>query len=62
MRGSFTTLGLPEQLVTDNGPSLTSEEVAQFLWMNRIKHITTAPYHPRLNGLVEELRRPSRED
>ena len=26
MRSTFATLGLPEQLVTDNGPSFTSEE------------------------------------
>ena len=30
MRSSFATLGLPEQLVTDNGPSFTSEEFAKF--------------------------------
>ena len=53
MRSSFATLGLPEQLVTDNGPSFTSEEFALFLQMNGIKHITTAPYHPGSNGLAE---------
>ena len=53
MRSSLATLGLPEQLVTDNGPSFTSEEFAEFLQMNGIKHTTTAPYHPGSNGLSE---------
>ena len=53
MRSSLATLGLPEQLVTDNGPSFTSEEFAEFLQMNGIKHTTTAPYHPGSNGLAE---------
>ena len=52
-RSSFATLGLPEELVTDNGPSFTSEEFAKFQRMNGIKHITTAPYHPGSNGLAE---------
>ena len=31
MRNTFATLGLPEQLVTDNGTSFTSEEFRQFM-------------------------------
>ena len=53
MRSSFATLGLPEQLVTDNGPSFTSEEFAEFLRMNGIKYITIAPYHPGSNRLAK---------
>ena len=53
MRSSFATLGLPEQYVTNNGPSFTCEEFAEFLRMNGIKHITTAPYHLGSNGLAE---------
>ncbi len=53
LKSRFATLGLPVQLVTDNGPSFTSEEFAEFLLMNGIKHITTAPYHLGSNGLAE---------
>ena len=53
MRSSFATLGVPEQLVTDNGPSFTSAEFAQFVRNNGVRHVTTAPYHPSSNGLAE---------
>ena len=53
MRSSFATLGLPEQLVTDNGPSFTSGEFRQFMRNNGVHHITTSPYHPSSNGLAE---------
>ena len=53
MRSSFAFLGLPEQLVTDNGPSFISAEFVQFVWNNGVRHVTTAPYHPGLNGLAE---------
>ncbi|XP_038635084.1 uncharacterized protein K02A2.6-like, partial [Scyliorhinus canicula] len=50
---SFSTHGLPEVLVTDNGTQFTSEEFARFMKMNGIRHIRTAPYHPASNGLAE---------
>ena len=53
MRSTFATLGLPEQLVTNNGPSFTSEEFRQFMQNNGVHHIMTSPYHPSSNGLAE---------
>ena len=53
MRSSFATLGLPEIMVTDNGPAFTSMEFAQFMQRNGIRHVKTAPYHPASNGLAE---------
>ncbi|XP_038635590.1 uncharacterized protein K02A2.6-like, partial [Scyliorhinus canicula] len=53
IRLSFSTHGLPEVLVTDNGIPFTSEEFARFMKMNGIRHIRTAPYHPASNGLAE---------
>ena len=53
MRSTFATFGLPEQLVTDNGPSFTSAEFQQFMQSNGIHHIRTLPYHPASNGLAE---------
>ena len=53
MRSTFATLGLPEQLETNNGPSLISEEFQQFMRTEYMHHITTSPYHLSLNGLAE---------
>lgn len=53
LRSMFARFGLPEHLVTDNGPQWTSNEFALFCKNNNIRHIFTAPYHPASNGLAE---------
>ena len=53
LRMIFATHGLPQKIVTDNGPSFTSEEFRKFVQSNGIKHVTSAPYHPATNGLAE---------
>ena len=47
----FTIQGLPQQLVSDNGPQFVSDQFAQFLKQNGIKHFRSSPYHPSTNGL-----------
>ena len=49
----FARFGLPETVVTDNGPGFVSQEFEQFLKNNGIYHTTSAPYHPASNGLAE---------
>ena len=53
LRIVFATHGLPQKVVTDNGPSFTSEEFRTFMSLNGIVHVTTSPYHPSSNGLAE---------
>ena len=55
LRRLFASYGLPEQLVSDIGPQLVSDEFQEFLKMNRIKHLRSAPYHPSSNGLAERF-------
>ncbi|XP_043242963.1 uncharacterized protein K02A2.6-like [Amphibalanus amphitrite] len=53
MRDIFARLGLPVQLVTDNGPQFASQEFAAFVRSNGIRHTRVAPHHPSSNGLAE---------
>jgi transposase InsO family protein len=53
LRTVFATHGLPEVLVSDNGPAFSSTEFREFTQRNGIKHLTSAPYHPASNGLAE---------
>ena len=53
LRSMFTTHGLPHILVSDNGAAFTSLEFKQFLKQNGIRHLTSTPYHPATNGMVE---------
>ena len=53
LRRIFATFGLPDSLVTDNGPSFVSHEFEQSLQLNGIRHKTSPPYHPSSNGLAE---------
>ena len=55
LRKLFAQFGLPEQLVTDNGPQFVAEEFEKFLKLNGIKHLRSAPYHPATNGEAERF-------
>jgi len=50
---TFASLGLPEIIVSENGPSCASTEFSDFLKSNGIQHIITILYHPAANGLAE---------
>ena len=53
LRHVFSSLGLPEHIVTDNGSQFTSMEYQKILGDNDLHHTTTAPGHPATNGLAE---------
>ena len=55
LREIFATHGIPKVVVSDNGPSFVSAEMQEFFTKNGIKHISTPPYHPASNGLVERM-------
>ena len=49
----FAVHGIPEHLVTDNGPQFVAEEFETFTKRNGIKHVKSVLYHPALNSLTE---------
>ena len=61
LRYLFARFGLPEEIVTDNGPQFRSHEFAEFLCCHDIRHSTTVPYNPSANGMVERLNRTLKE-
>ena len=54
MKMTFSSLGLPQILVTDNGPAFSSQEFATFIKANGMKHVTSILYHLAFNGLAEK--------
>ena len=55
LQDPFATFGLPEQIVSDNGPPFNSQDISTFMKLNGIKHIRSTPYQPSTNGLAERF-------
>ena len=55
LREIFSRHGLPEMIVSDNGPQFTAQEFKDFCLRNGIMHRTTAVYKPSINGQAERL-------
>ena len=53
----FARYGLPQAVVTDNGPQFVSRELEEYLKERDVHHYTTAVYNPQENGLVERFNR-----
>ncbi|GJQ67554.1 hypothetical protein Trydic_g8364 [Trypoxylus dichotomus] len=49
----FSMNGLPSQIFSDNGPPFNSKEFHIFTKEYGIKVVTSSPYYPRSNGMVE---------
>ena len=51
----FSTYGVPQVLVHDNGGNFTAKFTSLVMKTMGIHQIKTAPYHPEANGLIEQL-------
>ncbi|RXN04227.1 putative protein K02A2.6-like protein [Labeo rohita] len=55
LQGLFSRYGVPNIIVSDNGPQFCAEEFSVFLKSNGVQHIRSAPYHPSSNGQAERF-------
>ena len=51
----FSRLGIPKEIVTDQGSNFLSSLMNQLCKLLSIEKIKTSPYHPQANGLVENF-------
>ena len=49
----FSRIGLPQEILTDQGVQFTSELMEKVMELLKIRKLITTPYHPQCNGLVE---------
>ena len=53
LMATFSRFGVPDSLVTDNGPCFASSEFAKFVDQWNFQHITSSPRYPQSNGKTE---------
>ena len=49
----FAKHGIPEEVITDNGPQFIAESFSKFSHDYQFRHITSSPYYPISNGEAE---------
>ena len=49
----FARVGIPKEILTDQGSNFTSKLLKEIYKLLHIKGITTAPYYPQTDGMVE---------
>ena len=52
-KGIFARHGIPEVVVSDNGPQYSSEVYAAFARQFQFEHVTSSPHYPQSNGEAE---------
>ncbi|XP_041466400.1 uncharacterized protein LOC121416935 [Lytechinus variegatus] len=51
----YSRVGIPREVLTDRGSQFTSELMKEVSRLLSIRQMTTTPYHPACNGLVERF-------
>ena len=51
----FSRMGVPQEILTDRGTQFTSDLMREVGRLLSLKQMTTTPYHPMCNGLVEKF-------
>jgi len=55
MMSVYSRMGIPTEILTDQGRQFTAKYLNEVNDLLRIHHLTTTPYHPQCNGLVESF-------
>lgn len=53
LKGIFSRFGIPEKVLSDNGPQYASHEFDTFANQWDFDHVTSSPRYPLSNGLAE---------
>ena len=51
----FSKVGVPQEILTDMGTQFVSDVMKEVTRLLSIKQLTSSPYHPICNGLVEKF-------
>lgn len=54
LKSIFSRHGIPQSLVSDNGPQYDSREFKEFVAHYGFKHVTSSPNYPQSNGKAEK--------
>eukprot|EP00731_Ephydatia_muelleri_P034076 Em0046g19a len=57
----FARVGIPEEILTDQGSNFTSQLLAEIYQLLHVHPIRTTPYHPQTDGLVERFNKTLKE-
>ena len=53
LKSIFARHGIPQRVISDNGPQYSSSEFTQFARDYKFNHITSSPHFPQANGESE---------
>lgn len=53
LKATFTRHGVPDILITDNGPQFAASDFADFAKDYDFHHVTSSPHYPQSDGEVE---------
>ena len=57
----FARVGIPREILTDQGTNFTSWLLAEVYRLLHVKGLRTSPYHPQTDGLVERFNQTLKE-
>ena len=51
----FSMFGIPNTVISDNGPQFTGKAYQELMRKHGIAHITSSPHHPQSHGFIERM-------